>query len=226
MEKKIDKSLARIFVISAIIIILGSMLSGPIGYFIVNLVNPIPWKDVQSFAALYQPIQTLPYWFGFIYLTGFIVFISASRQLLVGKNQLYGDGAIITTAIFGSLISINYILQIGYVPRAVSAPTELLAVFVMNNPKSICWLLEMFGWGFLGAATWFISPGFNSSRLQKIVKVLFIINGVGSIASAFLTPLVPSSLLLQIPGLVAYFVWNFLIWVAMFLIILDFKNKM
>ncbi len=142
--------------------------------------------------------------------------------MLSEKHKVFGDAALITTAVFAVLIGINYILQVGFVPKAVHNPSEILAVFTMNNPDSICWLLEMFGWGFLGASTWLISPAFNGSKLQKIVKVLFIVNGAGSILAALLTPIIPTSMLLQIPGLVAYFLWNVMIWVDMVLIIIDF----
>ncbi len=209
----------------AIIVIVGSALSGPVGFLIVNLVNNIPWTNVQTFASSYRYIQTLPYWFGFVYLAGFILFISICRRLLPKEKRFLGDASLVTTAVFASLIGLNYILQVGYVPKAVSNPSEILAIFTMNNPNSICWLLEMFGWGFLGASTWLIASAFNGSTLQKIIKVLLIINGIGSIAIALITPVVPSNLLLQIPGLVAYFLWNIMIWVVMLLIIIDFSKQ-
>lgn len=215
----------RMMIPTAIIVIVGSALSGPLGYLIVNLVNYVPWRDVNSFASEYSYIQTLPYWFGFIYLAGFIFFISISRQMLSEKHRVLGDAALITTAVFAVLIGTNYILQVGFVPKAVHNPSEILAVFTMNNPDSICWLLEMFGWGFLGASTWLISPAYNDSKLLKIVKVLFIINGAGSILAALLTAIIPTSLLLQIPGLAAYFLWNIMIWIDMALIIIDFRRS-
>jgi hypothetical protein len=224
MEMSLVRSNRRLLEISAYLVIVGSALSGPLGFLLVNLVNPITWTDVQSFASQYQVIQTLPYWFGFLYLAGFILFISASRPLLHEKDRIFGDAAMIATTIFASLIGLNYILQVGYVPSAVSDPNEVLAAFTMNNPKSVCWLLEMFGWGFLGAATWLISAAFAQTRLERIAQRLMILNGIGSILVAFLTPWVPD-LLLQIPGLVAYFVWNFLIWVIMALIIVDLHSK-
>ncbi len=219
------KDLKAMMIPTAIFVIVGSALSGPLGYLIVNLVNKVPWTDVNSFASGYRYIQTLPYWFGFIYLAAFIFFISLCRQMLSEKHKVLGDAALITTAVFAVLIGINYILQVGFVPKAVHNPSEILAVFTMNNPDSICWLLEMFGWGFLGASTWLISPAFNGSKLQKIVKVLFIVNGAGSILAALLTPIIPTSMLLQIPGLVAYFLWNVMIWIDMVLIIIDFRKS-
>lgn len=214
----------RLMVVSAILVIVGSMFSGPFGYLIVNLVNPIPWKDAPSFAAQYHPIQTLPYWFGFLYLAGFILFIATSRRLLKEKDWIFGDAALVTTSIFAALIGFNYILQVGFIPNARMDPGEVFAAFSMNNPKSISWSIEMFGWGFLGASTWLISPAFTNSRLQRIARALLITNGVGSIINAVLVSVLPS-FVLQVPGLLAYFIWNAMIWVIMILIIMDIRAK-
>jgi len=214
----------RLMVLSAILVIVGSMFSGPFGYLIVNLVNPIPWKDASSFAAQYHPIQTLPYWFGFLYLAGFILFIATSRQLLKEKDWIFGDAALVTTSVFAALIGFNYILQVGFIPNARMDPGEVFAAFAMNNPKSISWSIEMFGWGFLGASTWLISPAFTNSRLQRIARALLITNGVGSIFNAVLVSVLPS-FVLQVPGLLAYFIWNAMIWVIMILIIIDIRAK-
>jgi hypothetical protein len=208
---------------SAILVIVGSMFSGPVGYLIVNLVNPIPWTDARSFAAQYHPIQTLPYWFGFLYLAGFILFIASTRQLLTEKDRIFGDAALVTTSIFAALIGFNYILQVGFIPNSLGNPNEVFAAFAMNNPKSISWSIEMFGWAFLGASTWLISPAFKNSRLQRIARALLITNGVGSILNAILASVLPS-FVLQVPGLMAYFVWNAMIWVIMILIVIDIRS--
>jgi hypothetical protein len=142
MDNNIDKSNHRLIVLSAILVIVGSMFSGPVGYLIVNLVNPIPWKDAPSFAAQYHPIQTLPYWFGFLYLAGFILFIAASRQLPAEKDRIFGDVSLVTTSLFAALIGFNYILQVGFIPNALDNPSEVFAAFAMNNPKSISWSIE------------------------------------------------------------------------------------
>jgi hypothetical protein len=224
MGNRIDKSNDRLMVYAAILVIVGSMFSGPFGYLIVNLVNPIPWTDAPSFAAQYHPIQTLPYWFGFLYLAGFILFIAASRQLLTEKDRIFGDAALVTTSIFAALIGFNYTLQVGFIPNALEDPGEVFAAFAMNNPRSISWSIEMFGWGFLGASTWLISPAFKTGRLQRIARALLIINGVGSILNAVLASVLPA-FVLQVPGLIAYFVWNAMIWVIMILIIADIRAR-
>lgn len=211
-------------ILSAVLVIGGSFLSGPGGFLIVNIANPISWTNVGEFAAQYRYIQTLPYWFGFLYLAGFILFISLSRQLMKKNDRYLGDAALIVTAIFATLIGINYLLQVGFVPRAVAYPNDVLAAFAMNNPDSICWMLEMFGWGFLGVALWLVISAFNDFPSKKFIKGLIIFNGVGSIIAAVLASLLPSSLLLQIPGLAAYFVWNILIWVIMIFVITDIRK--
>ncbi len=224
MEKTIEKSLVRMMILSSIFVIAGSFLSGPGGYLIVNIANPISWTNVSAFATQYHYIQTLPYWFGFLYLAGFILFISISRQLMMEKDRFLGDAALIATSIFASLIGTNYLLQVGFVPKAIAQPNEVLAAFTMNNPDSICWMLEMFGWGFLGIALWLVISAFNNFPSRKIIKGLITLNGVGSVVAAALAALLPSSLLLQIPGLVAYFAWNILIWVIMILVIIDIRK--
>jgi hypothetical protein len=225
MEKIIENKMFRMMIFSAYLVIAGSFLSGPGGYLIVNLANPISWTNVSAFAAQYHYIQTLPYWFGFLYLAGFILFISICSTLMMEKNRYLGNSALITTSIFAALIGINYLLQVGYVPKAIARPNEILAAFTMNNPNSICWILEMFGWGFLGVALWLVISAFDNFKFGKIIKGLIILNGAGSVVAAALAALLPSSLLLQIPGLIAYFAWNILIWVIMVLVVIDLRKN-
>ena len=142
------------------------------------------------------------------------------------KDRFLGDSALIATSIFATLIGMNYLLQVGFVPKAIAQPNEVLAAFTMNNPDSICWMLEMFGWGFLGVALWLVISAFDNFKFGKIIKGLIILNGVGSIVASVLAALLPSSLLLQIPGLIAYFVWNILIWVIMILVIIDLRKNL
>ena len=51
MEKNIEKSLVRMMILSAIFVIAGFFLSGPGGYLIVNIANPISWTNVSAFAT-------------------------------------------------------------------------------------------------------------------------------------------------------------------------------
>lgn len=125
-------------------------------------------------------------------------------------------------AIFGSLLSLNYIIQVVYIPNALDQNDAILSLLTMANPKSLAWAIEMFGYGILGLATIVVAPLFSNRGIQKIIKWLLVFNGVtsigGTVAIAF-----DLSGVLSAPALIGYYMWNALIVIIMLLVIIQFR---
>jgi hypothetical protein len=123
------------------------------------------------------------------------------------------------TIAFFALISFNYISQttfirhlaLNYRPEYDSA----IAGFSMVNPLSFCWAIEIWGYGFLGVATWLTSGYYRGKN--DLIRILLITNGVASITSVVITILDMNWLLTSI-GLISYFAWNVLMMMLMILI--------
>jgi hypothetical protein len=48
----------------------------------------------------------------------------------------------------------------------------------MDDPQSIMWVIEVLGYGFMGLATLSAAFIFTNGKLEKVIRWLFIINGV------------------------------------------------
>ncbi len=215
----------RVISLSALLTIIGIIISGPLGVFITFLVRPQPgWVDVDTFVNNYHDIQSLPFAGGFILIIGFALFISASARLRTTPIQgVYNCLSLIFIAVFSALIGTNYMLQLAYIPQIVSSRGDIISILSMYNPKSLSWVFEMFGYGFLGLSTVFIAGVFRGNKLRNTIKYLLIVNGIVSILGVIFTT-VETSWLMAPSGLIGYGLWNLLIIVIMTLVFIEFRQ--
>ena len=182
---------------------------------VVNATHPQPrWQGPEIFVRSYHPIQTLPFFLGFLLVSGFIVLVASLHAVARDELCARTGTALVFVAAFGTLVFLNYVLQTTFVPTLVSSYSEengpLVSAFTMSNPRSLGWGLEMWGYGFLGVATWLVAPVFQGSRLERATYFAFVANGPGSIVPAFLTALLPGWVLTA-PGLLSFAIWNLLV---------------
>ena len=215
-----------IILLSAILIILGIILSGPPMVFLIEYLKPQPqWVDVDTFILNFHWLQTLPYWFGFLLLAGNILLITSASRLHTIKDKIHSSLSIICLIIYGTLVSFNYSIQAITIPALVSESNSILETFSMVNPSSICWTIEMFAYAILGIAYWLVSVAFQGKNIFKIIKYLMILNGVSSVLGV-LIPVINPKLLLESGGILGYILWNLLIVLIMMLIIIAFRRKL
>lgn len=221
---KTSESLSKLIRISAWLTIAGILFSGPLGLLISTLVKAQPpWENAEVFILHYHPIQRLTFVFGFIMILGFVMFISAIGSLADKPvKKLYSGMASIFAAVYGVIIGLNYTLQLAYVPAVMHTNPEVAGMLTMVNPHSVSWVLEMFGYGFLGLSVWFLVPLLEGSKRIGTIRMLMILNGIVSIAGAVIT-VFNISWVLSTAGMISYLVWNLLILVLMVLVILEFK---
>lgn len=203
---------SRLLYIASLTILIGAPLSGPIGALIPVLTGHAqPWTTVEAFISSYSPILSLTYWFGFILITGWIMYIAALTQIAsTAVDKTYAAIALIFVAVFAAIIGLNYTIQVSFVPGLIRAANPATALFSMSSPVAIAWSLEMSGYGFLGLATWFAAPLFHHSGRSQTIRWLLVANGVASLASAVLTAF-GTGWITTLPGVVAYAAWNVLI---------------
>lgn len=215
---------ARVGVYGAIAALVGAILSGPVAVTVVAVTHPQPpWQGAGTFAASYHPIQLLPYAFGFVLVTGFILVMATLHALAEPRHRALTTTALVLTAAFASFVFLNYVLQTTVVPelaRDVTANAALVSALSLSNPRSLGWALEMWGYGFLGGATWLVAPVLGRHRAAEWA---FIANGPISILGAVWTVLRPGWELGG-AGLVLFAVWNVLVVVMAALAIPAFRD--
>jgi hypothetical protein len=204
--------------VSATLVLMGAVLSGPVAMLVVALVSPQPeWNGVSTFVNNYHPVQALPYVLGYILLAGFVFFASSCHALAIAPLRTRTSAALLFTGIYAALVFTNYTIQLGFIPRILNGRPDYLSVLTMANPESFAWFLEMFGYAALGVATWLLAPAFGGSRRADIIRYLLVANGVLSIIGAACTA-VFDRWVFSAAGLVSFAGWNVLV-AACFLLI-------
>ncbi len=205
----------RIGIYAALLLIAGIVLSGPLGLIVVGAVHPQPaWRDAQTLAANYHPIQTFPFFAGFLLVIGSDLLIATLYQLSADKNKAVAMLAVICTAAFTALIFLNYICQTTFIPALLAdyrpEYAATIAAFSFTNPNSLCWAIEMWGYALLGLATLLLAPVFNRDWVERTTAWLMVANGIISIAGGFITA-GNQAWIMTVPGLINYSAWNALV---------------
>jgi hypothetical protein len=190
----------------------GILLSGPVGVGFVHLIGPQPsWSGVDRFVASFHPIQILPYVFGLALVWGSAGVVVAFTERTASRAAR--TIARLLVAAFVTLISLNYILQTTFVPSLVRGYTPSSAAMIehltMANPHSMGWALEMWGYGFLGVATWLVVPSAPETMLERACGRLLAANGMMSVIGAFGTML-RLEWVFSTVGFIAFATWNVL----------------
>lgn len=209
--KKNTNSIAvyRLGVIGAVFIMIGTIFPSLFAIFL-RPKQPI-WESAAIFVEHYHEIQSLPFYFGFFLIAGSLILLSTIY--LLSRAKLYTLLGLIFGVVGAAIVSLNYIIQTTFIPAVVAEYTAahavILQAFSMGNPTSFAWAAEMWGYGFIGLATWFAAAFFRNKGIEKTAKVLFILNGILSIAGALYTAL-DLGWVLTTPGYVGFGVWNIL----------------
>jgi hypothetical protein len=192
--------------------LVGGVLSGPLALWLIQSTHPQPgWAGPAQFAGNYHPVQGLPFIAGFLLVGGWVVLIASLHAMAAERHKPLTTCALVSCSVFAAFIFFNYVVQTSFLPGLAGsyqdANASLVATFSMSNPRSLAWAIEMWGYGFLGVATWLVAPVFQGSRLERVAASAFVANGPASILPAVFTASWPGWVMTA-PGLVAYGVWN------------------
>jgi hypothetical protein len=83
----------------------------------------------------------------------------------------WSGNAVLYATVFAGLISFNYLAQGVVIPNAVRTldpgASAIVTLLSMANPSSICWAIEMVGYGFLGLECGGPGDGAGRGRLRS-----------------------------------------------------------
>lgn len=199
----------------AAVLIAAASLLGPGAVFVDAAVRrPGPWSGPESFLASFHWTQTLGPLLGFPLLFGFVLFVAGALRLDEQK-RVDPIPVILLTAIYGALVTFNYVANAFYV--AQSSDPGAVSVLSMENPRSLCWAIEMVAYALLGVVTWLLAPIFDGA-----LALLLRVNGAVSVGSAVFT-FVRLTWVLTPVGLGFYAAWNLLLVVIMGLVLWRFR---
>jgi hypothetical protein len=210
------------------VVLVGLLLSGPCGVLAAGALAPQPpWTGAAAFMAHYHSIQSIPFLCGFLLVLGFPALHLA---IAMRSRRPASILALIYATVFASLISFNYLAQGVVVPGAArgleAGAGVVITLLSMANPASVCWPIEMIGYGFLGLASLFAAPAFkDGSRWDRAAAGLLVANGVTSLLGAGLEA-VDTSWVLTPAGLAGYIVWNLIVMAMVVALTASFRQRL
>ena len=198
--------------LGAILAAIGILSSGPLSIPIVGFVQPQPlWESPELFVENFHRIQTLPFYFGYLLLVGSIMMLVA--VCLLSEKRAGALAGLIFMSIGAAFAFFNYVVQTTFIPAIVndysSELNPIISIISMSNPIALTWAIEMWAYGFMGFGTWLASGFFGESPLERIARILFIVNGVVSVLGA-LAITIDLSGVFSMAGLIGYGAWNVL----------------
>jgi hypothetical protein len=186
-----------------------------------------PWRDAAMFVDSFHPLQTATFFCGYFLVIGSLLTFIVLYKTATEDKKIWALSGLVINVVFTSVVFLNYIIQTTYIPYlANNNPPEtatILPVFTMANPGSFAWALEMYGWGGIGLSFIFMAFIFQYDKPGKILRALFLANGISSVATAFLTSF-DMNWLFSNAGLAALVVWNLLVFVIDIFLLNYFKN--
>lgn len=209
--------------------IFGIIFSGLVFPVLSTIICPQPvWKDADLFIKSYNKLQTATFYCGYFLVIGSLLTFIVLTMISKPEKKRWAISAMALNIVFTAVVFLNYIIQTTYVPYlAMNNPPEasmILPVFTMANPGSFAWALEMYGWGGIGLSFIFMAFIFVGGNYEKALKILFIINGVCSVASALMTSF-NMKWLFSGAGFTALIVWNLLVLIIDIFLLKYFTSK-
>lgn len=138
------------------------------------------------------------------------------------EKKFWSHAALIFTVLYGAFVTTNYVVQLATVIPAKIGGTAGKIEILIQTPHSLFWDIDAIGYIFMGLATLFAVPVFETKGFQRWVRYSFI-------AHTIVTPLIlfvyfypefsESLLLLAVP-------WGFTAPLAMLLLAISLKNEM
>jgi hypothetical protein len=121
--------------------------------------------------ASIQPFATVV---GFLLTSSFLVVMACIHSYASEERKVFSLVGLSFAIIYATLISVNYFIQLTFVRQTAFD----VSVFDMANNQSMMWVIEVLGYFFMGLSTLFAAPVFGSSKVESLVKWLFVANGI------------------------------------------------
>jgi len=186
-----------------------------------------PWRDAALFVESFHPLQTATFFCGYFLVIGSLLTFIALYKIAPEEKKLWALSGLLINVVFTAVVFLNYIIQTTYVPYlAANNPPEtagVLAVFSMANPGSFAWALEMYGWGGIGLSFIFMAFIFEKGNPERTLKIIFMANGICSVASALMTS-IDMNWLFSPAGFASLIIWNMLVLIIDIFLLRYFKS--
>ena len=139
---------------------------------LVSLVEPSPLVQLAGGIGTFLTVPVL------------VVLYSAIRFVNEGDKDVLGSLGVSFILLYAATVSINRFVQLTVIQQnQPDVPADLIR-FLPYAPGSVMFALEILGWGFFSSlAAVCVTPLFSSTRLNKAIRLLFILYALFSFMS-------------------------------------------
>jgi hypothetical protein len=150
-----------------------------------------PYTDVAAFVPI-EYIWMVP---ALLMALLFVVLVACIHQYAALDKKVFSQIALSFAVMAATAHAINYFIQLAVVePSLLRGELEGLALFSQYNPHGIFIALEDVGYLMMGIAFLFVGAVFDRhERLERVIRLLFIISSVLAIGSLILLALLYGS---------------------------------
>jgi hypothetical protein len=144
------------------------------------------WQGMEVYANTYQIISFVPQTIGLFTIPPLLLMLISIYLYSEERRKIWGLAGLLFGTVYAGLLGALYFIQVAVVlPALIDGNWQGLDQFTFANPRSIAWGLDHFAWSLLGVALFFMAWVFESNRLNRWIRSLFIINGFGNILLIF-----------------------------------------
>jgi len=146
--------------------------------------KPNQWSNVSDYAQQihekWQYLLTFCHIMVFISAPLYLIIVNCIDAKTIGENKILSRISLSFATILTVLGSINYFIQFTSVRQSIiSGQLDGLEQFIQLNPYSATYAIVNLGWTlFLSLSSLFISFVFTGFRLNKMIKIIFLLNSI------------------------------------------------
>lgn len=152
------------------------------------------WTSFADYIAGYRDIGLTPIIFWLALAPLVVVTMGSLHAMAKGPKRALSRISFGFTLPYATIVGVNYFLQLTYVrQRILRNDLAGLDPWVIANPGSILFPLDLLGYFFLGMSMLFAAPLFSGSRLESALRALLVVHGVMAVGGLVAAVLAPST---------------------------------
>jgi len=186
--------------------------------------NPIlPWRGIDTYASTFHFFQIASMIPGFLVVLPFLPMMAAVHYVSPPDRRVFSMVGIAFAAVSVGMLGFQYYSQVTVINyNIVTGGEPALGLFILGNPHSFFWPLEILGYGFMSLSTLLAAFAFSGGSLARWIRALFIANGALGIAGMVAYPLEVTTVAV-LSGLA---LWTVLFPASTILLAISFRRRM
>jgi hypothetical protein len=142
-----------------------------------------PWRDIDAYAASFATIEVIQLLPILLLAPVVVVLMACIHHLAAGSRQVAGQLAVTFAAVYATIVTVNYVLQLHVVRLGIGAgEVEDLALLAMSNPRSVFVALELAGYGFFALMALAAAAAVSGGARERWIRHAFLVAGAAGVA--------------------------------------------